>query len=92
MCSESILVIQREHPTPPVSQKRIAIPVQLSTTPNLTTFSRQEPVPSTEGSIDQGLFQVEGALATHMGEAVRSAVIASVRGAIHELPTVYRIC
>ena len=38
-----------------------------------------------EGSIDQWLFQVEGALATHTEEAVRSAVIGSVRGAAHEL-------
>ena len=42
-------------------------------------------MPSTEGSIDQWLFQVEGALATHSEEAVRSAVIVSVRGAAHEL-------
>ena len=48
-------------------------------------FLGQEPVPSTEGSIDQWLFQVEGALATHTEEAVRSAVIGSVRGAAHEL-------
>ena len=42
-------------------------------------------MPSTEGSIDQWLFQVEGALATHTEEAVRSAVIGSVRGAALEL-------
>ena len=47
-------------------------------------FSGQEPVPSTKGSIDQWLFQVEGALATHTEEAVRSAVIGSVRGAARE--------
>ena len=40
---------------------------------------------STEGLIDQWLFQVEGALATHTEEAVQSAVIWSVRGAAHEL-------
>ena len=45
----------------------------------------QEPVLATEGSIDQWPFQVEGALATHTEEAVRSAVIGSVRGAVHEL-------
>ena len=38
-----------------------------------------------EGSIDQWLFQVEGALATHTKEAVRSTVIGSVRGAACEL-------
>ena len=48
-------------------------------------FLGQEPVLSTEGSIDQWLFQVEGALATHTEEAVRSAVIGSVRGASCEL-------
>ena len=36
---------------------------------------------STEGSIDQWLFQVEGALATHTEGAVRSAVVGSVRRA-----------
>ena len=81
----SILVIEREYPTPPVSQTRIAIPVKLSTTLNLPTFSLQEPVPSTEGLIDQWLLQVEGALATHMEEVARSAVIGSVRGAAHGL-------
>ena len=48
-------------------------------------FLGQEPVPSTEGSTDQWLFQVEGVLATHTEEAVRSAVIGSVRGAAWEL-------
>ena len=38
-----------------------------------------------EGSIDQWLFEVEGSLATHTEEAVRSAVIGSVRGTAHEL-------
>ena len=38
-----------------------------------------------KGSIDQWLFQVEGALATHTEEPVRSAVIGSVRGAACEL-------
>ena len=45
-------------------------------------FSGQEPLPSTKGSIDQW---IDGALATHMEEAVRSAVIGSVRGAAREL-------
>ena len=39
----------------------------------------------TEGSIDQWLFRVEGALATYTQEAFRSAVIGSVRGAACEL-------
>ena len=57
----------------------------MSAPPNLPIFSGQEPVPSIEGSIDQWLFQVERALTTHTEEAVRSAVIWSVRGAVHEL-------
>ena len=60
-------------------------PGKLSAPPNLPIFSGQELVPSAEGSIDQWLFQVEGALATHTEEAVRSAVIGSVRGAAREL-------
>ena len=63
---------------------------KLSAPPNLPIFSGQEPVPSTEGSIDQWLFQVEGALATHTEEVVRSAVIGSVRRAAHELLRVHR--
>ena len=66
-------------------------PGKLSAPPNLPIFSEQEPVPSTEGSIDQWLFQVEGALATHMEEAIRSVVIRSVRGAARELLRVYRL-
>ena len=57
---------------------------KLSAPPNLPIFSEQEPVPSMEGSIDQWLFQVEGAWATHTEAAVKSAVIGSVRGAAHE--------
>ena len=64
---------------------------KLSAPPNLPIFLGQEPVPSTEGSIDQWLFQVEGALATHTKEAVRSTVIGSVRGAAHELLRVHRL-
>ena len=60
-------------------------PSKLSTPPNLPTFSGQEPVPSAEGSIEQWLFLVEGALAAHTEEAVRSTVIGSVRGAAHVL-------
>ena len=40
---------------------------------------------STEWSIDQWPFQVEGTLATHTERPARSAVIGSVRGAAHEL-------
>ena len=64
---------------------RMNRPSKLSALPNLPIFLGQEPVPSTEESIDQWLFQVEGALATHTEEAVRSAVIGLVSGAAHEL-------
>ena len=73
--------MEGEYYNPPVSQTRIATPSKLSAPPNLHTFLGQKPVPSTEGSIDQWLFQVEGGLVTHTEEAVRSAV----RGAAHEL-------
>ena len=41
--------------------------------------------PVSQTKVDQWLFQVEGALATHTEEAMRSAVIGSVRGAAREL-------
>ena len=84
-CSGSIPVIEGEYYTPPVSQMKMNKPSKLSAPPNLPIFSGQEPVPSTKGSIDQWLFQVEGALAAHTDKAVRSAVIGSVRGAARGL-------
>ena len=83
--SGSMLALEGEYYTPPASQMRVNRPSKLSAPPDLPIFLGQEPVPSTEGSIDQWLFQIEGALATHREEAVRSAVIGSVRGAAHEL-------
>ena len=77
--SGSILALEGEYYTPPVSQIKVNKPGKLSAPPNLPIFLGQEPVPSTDRSIDQWLFQVEGALATHTEEAVRSAVIGSVR-------------
>ena len=84
ICSGSVPALEVEYYTPPVSQMRMNTPSKPSTPPNLPTFSGQEPVPSTEGSIDQWPFQVEGALATHTEEVVRSAMIGSVRLAAHE--------
>ena len=83
--SGSMPALDREYYTPPVTQVKLNQTRKLSAPPNLPIFSGQEPVPGTEGSIDQWLFQEEGALATHTEEAVRSAVIGSVRGAAHEL-------
>ena len=83
--SGSIPVIEGEYYTPPISQMKMNKSNKLIAPPNLPIFSGQELVPSTEGSIDQWLFQVEGALATHMEEAVRSAVTGSVGGAAREL-------
>ena len=77
--------MEGEYYTPPVSQMRVNTSSKLSAPLNLPIFLGQGPVPSIEGSIDQWLFQVEGALATHTEEAVRSTVIGSVRGAAHEL-------
>ena len=85
MHSGSVAALEGEYYTPPVSQMRVNTSSKLSAPLNLPIFLGQEPVPGMEGSIDQRLFQVEGALATHTEEVVRSAVIGSVRGAAHEL-------
>ena len=53
ICSGSVPVLEVEYYTPPVSQMRVNTPSKLSAPPNLPTFSGQEPVSSTEGSIDQ---------------------------------------
>ena len=83
--SGSVTVLEGQYNTAPISQMKMNKSSKFSAPPNLPIFSGQELVPSTEGSIDQWLFQVEGALATHMEEAVRSAVVGSVRGAAREL-------
>ena len=85
ICSQSVPVLKGDYYTPPVNQVRVNTPSTLIAPPNLPMCSGQEPVPSTEGLIDQWLFHIEGALATHTEEAVWSAVIGSVRGAAHEL-------
>ena len=77
--SGSMPALDGEYYTPPVSQVKVNQVSKLSAPRNLPIFLGQEPVSSTEGSIDQWLFQVEGSLATHTEEAVRSAVIGSVR-------------
>ena len=83
--SGSMPALDGEYYTPPASQMKVNRVSKLGAPPSLPIFLGQEPVPAMEGSIDQWLFQVEGALATHTEEAVRSAVIGSVRGAAHEL-------
>ena len=83
--SGSMPALDGEYYTPPVSQTKVNRVSKLGAPPSLPIFLGQEPVQATEGSIDQWLFQVEVALATHTEEAVRSAVIGSVRGAAHEL-------
>ena len=83
--SGSIPVIKGEYYTLPVSQMKMNKLSKLSAPPNLPIFSGQEPVPSTKGSIDQWLFQVEGTLATRMEEAIISVVIGSDREAAREL-------
>ena len=83
MHSGSVPVVEGEYYTPPASQIRVNTFSKIRAPLNLPIFSGQGTVPSTEGSIDQWLFQVEGALATYTEEAVRSAVIGLVRGAAH---------
>ena len=53
MCSGSVPVSEEEYYTLPASQIRVNISSKLSAPPNLPIFSGQEPVPTTEGSIDQ---------------------------------------
>ena len=43
--------------------------------PDLPLFSGVEPVPKDEGSFDQWLFQVQGAMDCHCKEAVKSAIV-----------------
>ena len=71
MCRGLAPALEGEYFTPPVSQMRVNTPSKLSAPLNLPIFLGQEPVPSTEGSVNQWLFQVEGALATHTEESVR---------------------
>ena len=85
MCNGSIPALEGEYYTPPVSHMKVNTSSKLSAPRNLPIFSGQEPVPTTEGSIDQWFSQVEAALATHTEEVVRSAVIGSVRWAACEL-------
>ena len=85
MYSGSVPALEGEYYIAPVSHMRVNTSSKLSAPLNLPIFLGQQPVPSTEGSIDQWLFQIEGALATHTMEAVRSAVIGLVRGAACEL-------
>ena len=83
--SGSMPALDGEYYAPPVSQVKLNPVSKLSVPPNIPIFWGQEPVHSMEGSIDQWLFQVEGALATHTEEVVRSPVIGSVRGTACEL-------
>ena len=85
MHSGLVPVLEGEYYIPPSSHIKVNTSNKLSAPLNLPIFSGQEPVPSTEGSRDQWLFQVEGDLATHTEEAVRSAGLGSVRGVAREL-------
>ena len=69
--SGSMPTLDGEYYTPPVSQMKVNRVSKLGAPPSLPIFLGQEPVLATEGSIDQWLFQVERALATHTEEAVR---------------------
>lgn len=80
----SIPTISGDYETPHVSETRM-FQSRIQKPPKLPMFSGQIPVPVNEGSLDQWLFQVEGALETHTEEAVRSAIIGSVRGPVRQL-------
>ena len=53
--------------------------------PALPNFSGSDPVPKDEGSYEQWKFQVTGALKVCTEEAVRSAIVRSVRGEVREM-------
>ena len=53
--------------------------------PNLPFFSGAEPVPKDEGSYQQWRFQVKEACTLHTEAAVKSAIVASVRGEAREI-------
>ena len=57
ICSGLLPALEGEYYAPPVSQMRVNTPSKLSAPLHLPTFSGQEPVPSTEVSIDQWLFK-----------------------------------
>ena len=56
------------------------VPSKLMKPPDLPLFSGVEPIPKEEGSFDQWLFQVQGAMDSHCEEVVSSAIVRSVRG------------
>ena len=58
---------------------------KISKPPALPNFSGTDPVPKDKGSYEQWKFQVTGALKVCTEEAVRSAVIRSMRGEVCEM-------
>ena len=67
------------------SSKILVVPSKLMKPPDLPLFLGVEPVPKDEGSFEQWLFQVQGAMDSHCEEAVRFAIVRSVRGEAREL-------
>ena len=57
----SMPALDGEYYTPPVSQMKVNRVSKQGAPPSLPIFLGQEPVLASEGSIDQWLFQVEGA-------------------------------
>ena len=53
--------------------------------PVLPSFSGSDPIPKDEGSYEQWKFQVSGALKVCTEEAVRSAIVRSVRGEVRKM-------
>ena len=58
---------------------------KISKPPALPNFSGTDPVPKDEGSYEQWKFQVTGALKVCTEEAVRSVIVRSMRGEVHEM-------
>ena len=76
--------MEKEIQSPRVD-KAHSVTNKLMKPPDLPLFSEAEPVPREEGSFDQWMFQVQGALNSHSEEAIRSAIVRSVRWEAREL-------
>ena len=76
--------MEKEIQSPQVD-KAHSVTNKLMKPPDLPLFSGAEPVPREEGSFDQWMFQVQGALNSCSKEAIRSATVRLVRGEAREI-------
>ena len=83
MAAASAHVMTAPHSTVSVTGSQAS--TKISKPPALPNFSGTDPVPKDEGSYERWKFQVTGALKVCMEEAVRSAIVRSVRGEVCEM-------